>query len=91
MSGLHIEADDTLYAIDWESEERTHPNWKTGVRIGKATEDKVTAFIPPHETGEFYGEAGEGVTVDADGNVYGAEGSNSREAAGGGLTKYLKR
>lgn len=91
VSGLHIERDDTLYAIDSESEERTHPNWKTGVRIGKATEDKVTAFIPPHETGEFYGEAGEGVTVDADGNVYGAEGPNSREAAGGGLTKYLKK
>jgi hypothetical protein len=52
---------------------------------------KVTAFIPPHETGEFYGEAGEGVTVDAEGNLYGAEGPNSREAAGGGLTKYLKR
>jgi DNA-binding beta-propeller fold protein YncE len=91
VSGLFILADDTLYAIDSESEEDNHPKWKTGVRIGKATEDKVTAFIPPHETGEFYGEAGEGVAVDADLNVYAAEGPNSREAAGGGMTKYLKK
>ena len=27
--------------------------------------------------------------VDADGNVYAAEGPNSREAAGGGITKYV--
>jgi len=31
------------------------------------------------------------VEVDAEDNVYGAEGPNSREAAEGGLTKYLKR
>jgi DNA-binding beta-propeller fold protein YncE len=91
VSGLFIKADDTLYAIDSESEQETHPQWKTGVRIGKATEDKVTAFIPPHETGEFYGEAGEGVAVDADDSVFAAEGPNSREAAGGGMTKYLKK
>jgi sugar lactone lactonase YvrE len=91
VSGLFITKDDTLYAIDSESEADNHPNWKTGVRIGKATKDEVTAFIPPHETGEFYGEAGEGVAVDAEGNVYAAEGPNSREAAGGGMTKYQKK
>ena len=53
-------------------------------------EDEVTAFIPPHDTGDAYGAAGEGVAVDANGNVYGAEGPNSRAAAGGGLTKYLR-
>jgi DNA-binding beta-propeller fold protein YncE len=90
ISGLFIDADDTLYAIDSESNANRHPDWKTGVRIGKATEDKVVAFIPPHDTGNFYGAAGEGVAVDADGHVYAAEGPNSREAAEGGLTKYLK-
>ena len=48
VSGLFITADDTLYAIDSESDQVRHPNWRTGVRIGRATEDKVTAFIPPH-------------------------------------------
>ena len=91
VSGLFIDPNDVLYAIDSESNPARHPDWKTGVRIGSTTEDKVTAFIPPHPTGNPYGAAGEGVAVDADGNVYGAEGPNSRETAEGGVTKYLKR
>ena len=79
------------YAIDSESNPTRHPDWKTGVRIGSTTEDKVTAFIPPHPTGNPYGAVGEGVAVGADGNVYGAEGPNSRGTAEGGVTKYLKR
>ncbi|MGH9321815.1 MAG: peptidyl-alpha-hydroxyglycine alpha-amidating lyase family protein [Vicinamibacteria bacterium] len=90
VSGLFIDADDTLYAIDSESNPTRHPGWKTGIRIGSATEDKVTAFIPPHDTGEPHGAAGEGVAVDPEGNVYAAEGPISREAAEGGLTKYVK-
>jgi hypothetical protein len=50
----------------------------------------VLAFIPPHQTDKYEGAAGEGVAVDFDGNVYAAEGPLSRQAAGGGLTKYLK-
>jgi len=91
VSGLYIDKDDTLYAIDSESSPTRHPNWKTGIRIGTTKEDKVTAFIPPHVTGEPNGACGEGVAVDPDGNVYGAEGPISRKAAEGGLTKYLKR
>lgn len=90
VSGLFIDKDDTLWAIDSESTAARHPNWKTGVRIGNAKADKVTAFIPPHATGDDYGACGEGVAVDAEGSVYGAEGPNSRKAAEGGLTKYLK-
>ena len=104
VSGLFITADDTLYAIDSESSiHRRAPNsqrgstfrvhrWRTGVRIGKTTEDKVTAFIPPHFSDtKPLGVAGEGVAVDTDGNVYAAEGPGSLPAAGGGLTKYVKR
>ena len=92
VSGLFITADDTLYAIDSESSPRSHPDWKTGVRIGNAGEDKVTAFIPPHETDRGpHGAAGEGVAVDADGNVYAAEGPGSRRVTEGGISKYSKR
>jgi DNA-binding beta-propeller fold protein YncE len=92
VSGLFIDANDTLYAIDSESNPTRHPDWKTGVRIGTVNEDRVTAFIPPHEieTGS-YGAAGEGIAVDADGNVYAAEGPTSRPVAGSGITKYLSR
>jgi hypothetical protein len=90
ISGLFITPNDMLYAIDSESSPERHPNWKTGIRIGSTREDKVLQFIPPHETGQPHGAAGEGVAVDRDGNVYGAEGPISRKAAGGGLTKYAK-
>ena len=91
ISGLFITDDDTLYAIDSESDEIRHPGWLNGVRIGPAGEDRLTAFIPPlaHESRPLQGVAGEGVVVDADGNVYAAEGPNSREAARGGITKYV--
>jgi DNA-binding beta-propeller fold protein YncE len=90
VSGLFIDKNDNLYAIDSESSTTRHPDWKTGIRIGKTTEDKVLAFIPPHQTDQPYGAAGEGVAVDPDGNVYAAEGPLSRQAAGGGITKYVK-
>ena len=92
ISGLFITDDDTLYAIDSESGVNNHPGWLTGVRIGPAGEDRVTAFIPPHadETRVLQGVAGEGVAVDGDGNVYAAEGPGSRPTAGSGITKYVK-
>ncbi len=91
ISGLFITPDDMLYAIDSESGVSNHPGWKTGIRIGHVSEDRVTAFIPPHahDTRVLQGVAGEGVAVDGDGNVYAAEGPGSRPAAGSGITKYV--
>ena len=90
ISGIFITADDMLYAIDSESSPTSHPNWKNGVRIGHVDEDRVTGFIPPFdaETRPYQGAAGEGVAVDADGNVFAAEGPNSLRIAGGAFTKY---
>jgi sugar lactone lactonase YvrE len=85
VSGIHIAKDDTLYAIDSESSATSHPGWKKGVRIGSAKDGKVRFFIPGHQTASPEGAAGEGVTVDAAGNVYGAE------VTVRGLTKYVKR
>ena len=67
------------------------PAHVNGVRIGPAGEDRLIGFIPPHahESRPLAGAAGEGVVVDADGNVYAAEGPSSREAAQGGITKYV--
>ena len=93
ISGIYITADDTLYAIDSESSEGNHYGWKTGVRIGPASEDRVTAFIPPHVPEEgrvLQGLAGEGIAVDEDGTVFVAEGPGSRPFAGGGVTRYGK-
>lgn len=93
ISGIFITADDMLYAIDSESGPTNHAGWKNGVRIGHIDEDKVTAFIPPFDREDrvYQGTAGEGVAVDADGNVYAAEGPNSLSWAGGAFTRYSIR
>lgn len=89
ISGLFIKGN-TVYAIDSESGPFNHVNWRNGVRIGPVDEDRITAFIPPFERDDrvYQGTAGEGVAVDADGNVYAAEGPNSLAQAGGAFTKY---
>jgi len=90
ISGLFITADDMVYAIDSESSPTGHVGWRNGVRIGHADVDQIVGFIPPFERDDrvYQGTAGEGVAVDADGNVYAAEGPNSLANAGGAFTKY---
>ena len=85
VSGMHIEPDDTLYAIDSESDPTRNAGWRKGIRIGSARTGDVRYLIPGHMTDTPQGAAGEGVTVDADGNVYAAE------VTIGGLTKYIPR
>ena len=90
ISGIFITGDDVLYSIDSESSATSHPNWVNGVRIGSVNEDRITGYIPPFDadTRPYQGAAGEGVAVDADGNVFAAEGPNSLRFAGGAFTKY---
>jgi len=90
VSGIFITDDDMLYAIDSESSPTSHVGWRNGVRIGHIDHDHVTGFIPPFERDDrvYQGTAGEGVAVDADGNVYAAEGPNSLSQAGGAFTRY---
>ena len=89
VSGLFIKGN-VVYAIDSESGPYNDPNRRDGVRIGPVNEDRITGFIPPFEREDrvYQGTAGEGVAVDADGNVYAAEGPNSIVQAGGAFTKY---
>ncbi len=93
ISGIFITDDDMIYAIDSESSPTGHVGWRNGVRIGHIDEDRVTGFIQPFDREDrvYQGTAGEGVAVDADGNVYAAEGPNSLASAGGAFTKYSVR
>ena len=85
-SGLAIDKNDVIYTTDSESTEKVHPGWQRGIRIGSLADGKVTIFIPPHATPDSaVGAMGEGVAVDAAGNIY------SAEAQLRGVTKFVRR
>lgn len=84
-SGMAIDRDDVIYTADSESTERVHPGWKRGIRIGSLKDGIVTTFIPAHVTPNSPdGAMGEGIAVDAAGNIYTAE-ANLR-----GVTRYVR-
>ena len=84
-SGLAIDANDVIYTADSESTERVHPGWQRGIRIGSLKDGKVTIVIPAHMTPNSPdGAMGEGIAIDAAGNIYTAE------AQLRGVTKYVK-
>ena len=83
-SGLAIDANDMIYVADSESDKGRHPGWQRGIRIGSVKDGKVTGFIPAHKTDAAEGAMGEGIAIDAAGNLYTAE-ANLR-----GVTKYAK-
>jgi DNA-binding beta-propeller fold protein YncE len=74
-SGLFIDADDVLYAADSESNTGRNPGVRRGIYIGSALTGELTAFIPdPEPDPDNSGTSGaEGVAVDAEGTIYGAE------------------
>lgn len=74
-SGLFIDKNDILYSADSESNARRNVGFKRGIRIGSVRDGFVTAFIPdPEPDQDNSGTSGaEGVAVDAEGSVYGAE------------------
>jgi DNA-binding beta-propeller fold protein YncE len=84
-SGLAIDSNDVIYTADSESTEAVHPGWQRGIRIGNLKDGKVTVFIPPHVSPNSPdGAMGEGIAIDAAGNVYTAE------AQLRGITKYVR-
>jgi len=67
-SDVAIGKDDMIYVADSQSDEKTNPGFKQGIRVGSAKDGKVTAFIPA--TSPEIGSP-EGVGVDDAGNVCG--------------------
>jgi len=85
-SGLAIDKDNVIYTADSESTERVHPGWQRGIRIGSLRDGKVTTYIPAHVTPNSPdGTMGEGIAIDAAGNIFTAE------AQLRGVTKYVRK
>jgi hypothetical protein len=76
-----------MLVADSDSNEKTNPGWLRGIRIGSAKTGVVSQFIPdteawPDSEARWYEPNGprknittgpEDVSIDAQGNVYGAE------------------
>jgi DNA-binding beta-propeller fold protein YncE len=85
VSGLAIDRNDVIYTSDAESSERVHPGWQRGLRIGSLKDGKVTIFVPAHTVpNSADGTMGEGIAIDAAGNLYTAE------AQLRGIAKYVR-
>jgi sugar lactone lactonase YvrE len=85
-SGVFIDKNDVIYVADSESESvsKNHDGWKRGIRVGRAGDGVVTAFIPDPVEKTTGTSAAEGVAADAMGNIYGAEVGPKR------LMKYVR-
>lgn len=92
VSGLFIDENDVLYAIDSESDPNYNPGgWRKGIRVGSAVTGEVWYFVPEHMSERAsgmggYGSIGEGITVDSSGNLYVGEVGPVQ-----GLTKFIPR
>ena len=86
-SGLFIDANDTLYVADSESGSvnPAHGAWKRGIRIGSAKDGRAVALIPDPNEKATGTSAAEGVAVDRQGNIYGAE------VGPRGVRKYVRQ
>jgi sugar lactone lactonase YvrE len=91
-SDVQVDANGVLYVADAESSRRYGTEWRRGIRIGRVADGAVTYLIPPHKTDNPEGMSGEGIAVDAQGNVYAAEvGTDGGGQAVRGLTKHVRR
>jgi streptogramin lyase len=84
-SGLFITKNDTLYSVDSQSDEKTNPGMKRGIRIGSAKDGVVKMFIPDMSADPAIALA-EGVSADAKGDVVYAAGVSSMA-----LHKFVKK
>ena len=77
-SAVFVDQHDVVYVADDESTPKNNPGFDRGMRIGSAKDGKVMYYIPPPSDAD-------GLAVDRNGNVYGAE-VNQRT-----IKKYVKK
>lgn len=99
-SGIVIDAHDVIYVADSESESVSrgngmngHEGWKRGIRIGNAKDGSVQYFIPDPDVAATGTSSAEGIAVDKNGVIYGAEVGPQKygEAATPHLKRYERR
>jgi sugar lactone lactonase YvrE len=66
-SSVYIDKSDTIYVADSQSDDKSNPGFKQGIRIGSAKDGKVVSFIPL--TDPAVGSSEE-LAADEHGNIY---------------------
>jgi len=86
-SGIYIDNNDVLYSADSESGSvnAAHVDWFRGIRIGSAITGEVEFIIPDPQPDCRGTCTAEGVTVDQNGVIYGAE-----VGPVGGIKRYVR-
>jgi hypothetical protein len=79
---VFIDKHDTIYVADSQSDDKTNPGFRQGIRIGSTKDGKVVAFIP---TDPSIGSAEE-VAADDQGNVFAGFTASGKMA----LRKFVK-
>jgi sugar lactone lactonase YvrE len=74
-SGIALDKNDVAYVADSESESvsRNHFGWKRGIRVGSIRDGKIIAYIPDPAENATSTSSAEGIAVDSQGVIYGAE------------------
>jgi DNA-binding beta-propeller fold protein YncE len=83
-SGIYIDASDTLYVVDHQSDAKRNPGMRRGLRIGSAKDGVVHTHIPAVGDDPDKQNMAEGVAADRKGAIYGAE------VALKGVTKFVR-
>ena len=82
-SSVFIDKNDTIYVADSQSDDKTNPGFRQGIRIGSVKDGKVAAFIPL--TDPAVGSAEE-VAADDQGNVFASFTAEGKRA----VRKFVK-
>ncbi|MDP2606411.1 MAG: hypothetical protein Q8S00_28045 [Deltaproteobacteria bacterium] len=84
-SEIFRDRDDMIYVADSRSDAKRNPGVKRGIRIGSAKDGVIKSILPGFGGDPASQSVGEGVTVDANGNLHWSE------TSGMTIRKFVKK
>jgi DNA-binding beta-propeller fold protein YncE len=69
-SGVWVDKNGLIYVADSQSDEKTNPGCKMGIRVGSVKDGQVMYYIPPPPGVDAKTPPPEGISVDSHGTIY---------------------